>query len=154
VYKGTLNGSRVCIKRLRVYSKGKPEKVTKVRYWRRRFPCLLSPTKPTGLLSRGRNVETLETPKHLIPPRYHYRSSPTHIKLDVQWRLVGIPQRAFRRGPTWTCMYPSCCVYPTLTPLTSYPMSLGASTTSTPAMSSTGTSRVYVVIPNIVSPLY
>ena len=32
VYKGTLNGLRVCIKHVRIYSKDGPKKATKVRY--------------------------------------------------------------------------------------------------------------------------
>ena len=37
VYKGTLNGLRVCIKRVRIYSKDGPKKATKVRYRRHHF---------------------------------------------------------------------------------------------------------------------
>ena len=32
VYEGTLNGSKVCVKRIRVYSEDGPEKATRVRY--------------------------------------------------------------------------------------------------------------------------
>ena len=32
VYEGTLDGSKVCVKRVRVYSEGVPKKTTKVRY--------------------------------------------------------------------------------------------------------------------------
>jgi len=32
VYEGTLKGSKVCVKRVRVYSKDTPEKATKARY--------------------------------------------------------------------------------------------------------------------------
>ena len=37
MYEGTLDGSKVCIKRLRVYTKGGPRKATRVRYRRLRF---------------------------------------------------------------------------------------------------------------------
>jgi len=33
VYEGTLDGSKVCVKRVRVYSKEGPTKMTKVRYF-------------------------------------------------------------------------------------------------------------------------
>ena len=32
IYQGTLNGSTVCVKRVRIYSKEGPEKTKKVRY--------------------------------------------------------------------------------------------------------------------------
>ena len=38
VYEGTLNDSRVCIKRVRIYSKEGPKKATKVRYRHHHFP--------------------------------------------------------------------------------------------------------------------
>jgi hypothetical protein len=38
VYKGVLDGSRVCIKRVRVYTKDAPEKARKVRYYVVAFP--------------------------------------------------------------------------------------------------------------------
>ena len=38
VYKGTFDGRKVCIKRLRVYLKDGPQKAAKVRYRRRRLP--------------------------------------------------------------------------------------------------------------------
>jgi len=34
VYEGSLNGSRVCVKRIRIYSKDDPEKATKVHFRR------------------------------------------------------------------------------------------------------------------------
>ena len=43
-----------------------------------------SVTKFTDLLPRGRNVETLDTPKHLTSPGCYYRSLPTHFGLDVR----------------------------------------------------------------------
>ena len=72
VYKGSLDGSNVCIKRIRVYTKDGPEKAMKVRYRLHRFHYLPLPTKSAGLLSRGCSVETFDTPKHLAPPRYHH----------------------------------------------------------------------------------
>jgi hypothetical protein len=39
VYEGTLDGSEVCVKRVRVYSEGGMKKATKVHYRRHRFSC-------------------------------------------------------------------------------------------------------------------
>jgi len=85
VYHGVLDGSRVCIKRVRVYYRDGPGKATKVRYRPNHLPCSPSLTEPVGLLPRGRGVEALDTSKHLTPPRCHCRSPPTHFELDV-WR--------------------------------------------------------------------
>jgi len=85
VYHATLDGSRVCIKRLRMYTSDGPQKGTKVRYSRRRSPHLPSPTKPTELLSRGRNVEAHDTPKHSPTSRCYHRSPPARFELDA-WR--------------------------------------------------------------------
>jgi hypothetical protein len=38
VYGGTLNGSKVCIKRMRVYT-GDPQRAAKVRHWCHRLHC-------------------------------------------------------------------------------------------------------------------
>ena len=38
IYEGTLNGSKVCVKRVRIYSKEGPEKATKVRRRSHYFP--------------------------------------------------------------------------------------------------------------------
>ena len=65
VYYGSLDGSRVCIKRMQVYMKDGPQKAVKVHYWRCRFPRLPPLTKSAGFLSRGCNVETVDTPKYL-----------------------------------------------------------------------------------------
>jgi len=54
---------------------------------------------PTALLQRGRNVETLETPKHLTPPGCHYLSPPTRFELDAWRGSVGIYRETPRRRP-------------------------------------------------------
>jgi len=105
VFRGTLNGSRVCIKRMRVYIKDGPEKAAKVCYRLRCFPRLPSLTKLTDLLQRGCNVETPETPKHLTPPGCHYLSPPTHFELDVWRGPAGIHQEIPQCGPAWTCRW-------------------------------------------------
>jgi len=64
---------------MRVYTQDGPGKTAKVCYRLRCFPRPPSLTKLTDLLQGGRNVETLETPKHLTPPGCHYLSPPTHF---------------------------------------------------------------------------
>ena len=85
VYEGTLDGSRVCIKRVKAYVQDGPQKAARVRYRRRRFPRSPPLTKPVDLLSRSHNVEKLETSKCLTATRYHYHSLPTRFESDV-WR--------------------------------------------------------------------
>ena len=112
VHHGTLNGSKVCVKRMRMYVQGRPGETAKVRCWRRRSPYPPSLTKPTDVLSRGRSVETLDAPKHLTPPGCHSHSPTARFKLDVWWGPAGIPQEAPQCGPSWTCRCPSFCVPP------------------------------------------
>ena len=89
VYKGTLDGLKVCIKRVTVYDEDGPQKA-KARYWRRRLPCPLSLTNLTAVLSRGRNVEILDTPKHRTPAVCHFHPLPTHFRMHVRWRAAGL----------------------------------------------------------------
>ena len=67
MYEGTLDGSRVYIERVRVYVQGGPQEATKVRPRCRPYPCPPSLTKLTDVLPRGRSVETLDTPPHILP---------------------------------------------------------------------------------------
>jgi hypothetical protein len=97
------------------------------------------------LLPRGRDVETLDTPKYSTPSGCHHRALPTHFELDVWRGPAGLHQEELRCRPTWACRHLSYCAYPALTPVISYPMWPRASITSTPATSSMGTSREYVV---------
>jgi len=106
VYKGTLDGSSVCVKRIRVYTKDDPKKTAKVRFQSRSSRCSPSLTKLTGLLPRSRDVETVDTPKCFTPPGCHYRSSPTHFELDAWRRPAGIHQGKLRCRPTWSCRRP------------------------------------------------
>ena len=91
VYEGTLDGSRVCVKRARIYD-DEPRRVTKVRHSRRRFPCSSYLTKPTDLLPRGSDVETFDTSKHSTAIGYHRHSFPTCFGLDVWRGFAGIHQ--------------------------------------------------------------
>ena len=90
VYEGTLDGSRVCIKRIRMYNPDGPQKAARVRCRRRRFPCSQLLTEPTDLLSRGRDVEALETPKYPIPTGCHYDFLPARFELDARRRPARI----------------------------------------------------------------
>jgi hypothetical protein len=110
----------------------------------------LSMTEFTGLLSRGRNMETFDPPKHITPAGCHYRSLPTRFELDVWWTPAGLHQREPRRKPTWACRHLSYYAYPALTPIISYPMSPRDSATSTLAVSFMGTLRGYAVVLELV----
>ena len=83
VYKGTLDGSEVCIKRVRIYAKDGPVKATKVRYQSHHFPCVLMLTRLADALPGGCSVETFGPQKRRPPPRYHPHSSPAHLRLDA-----------------------------------------------------------------------
>ena len=93
MHEGTLDGSRVCIKRVRVYQDD-PGKATEVCYLRCRSPCSLSLMKLAGLLSRGRNVETPESLKNRTPTAYYHHSPPAHFGLDVWRGPTGLHQEA------------------------------------------------------------
>jgi hypothetical protein len=61
VHEGTFNGSKVCVKRARVYSEDDSKKATKVHCRRYRFPCPSLLTRLTDALPRGCGMETHET---------------------------------------------------------------------------------------------
>ena len=111
MFKGTFDGSRVCIKRIRAYVQEGSEKAAKVRYRRRRFPRLPPLTKPTDLLPRGHNVEILDTPKHCAPTGCQYYSLPTHFELDVWRRPAGIHQGEPRCRSTQTRRRPPVMMF-------------------------------------------
>ena len=134
VYGGTFGGSRVCVKRTRVYIRDGPEKAVKVRL-HCRFPRSPSSTKLVDILLGGRNVEAYETPKRPSPTWHHYQSLPTHFELDAWWGIVEIPQDEPHCRSTQIGSCPSSRVYPPpLTPAASCPASLTASVTYIPAM--------------------
>ena len=64
VYRGTLDRSDVCVKRVRMYSKNGTDKPKKVCFRGHLSPCLHWLIKPVGLLQRGGDVETLEASKY------------------------------------------------------------------------------------------
>jgi len=133
-YEGTLDGSKVCIKRVRVYPRDDQKKAFKARYWRCRFLCSPLLTTLTALLPRGRHVEIFETPKRRALPGYYSQSFPTHFGLDAWRGPATTHQGAPRCGPTWTRRCSSYCVYLALTYVISYLTLLRACATSTPAM--------------------
>ena len=92
IYEGTLNGSKVCVKRVRIYTKEGPEKATKVRNRPYHFPRLLLLTSLTDPLPGGCGVETLDTPKYYPPPRYDFHSSPARFRMGFRWGSDGAHQ--------------------------------------------------------------
>ena len=100
VYEGTLNNSRVCVKRIRAYAKdssGEPPDVRRLRHHSRR---LLSLTRLTDVLQRGRGVEALETQEHRPPHLYFHDPFPAHFRMDARRRSDGTRREASRSRPT------------------------------------------------------
>lgn len=94
VYRGTLDGLKVCVKRMRVYPQGDgPRKAAEVRFQRPRFPCPPSLMKSTVLLPRGRNVEKVNPPKCVTPPGCHYHPLPACRGMDARWTPTGIHRK-------------------------------------------------------------
>ena len=133
VYEGTLSGSRVRVKRIRTYPEGGSKKVKEVRP--RHVFSFSALTGPADLLSGSRCVETLGTPKCRPPSGCHHRSPPTRFELDAQRGPDRIHRKSPRRRQTESRGSPFSRVVPhAYYVLTSYLMSLRASTTSTTAM--------------------
>ena len=87
-YRGTLNGSGVCIKRLRMYRINGPQKVTEVSHSHDSSLRLIY--EGTGLLQRGCRVETLGTPKHCTTIGHYCRSFAIRFRMDVRTGSAGI----------------------------------------------------------------
>jgi len=132
VFRGVLEGSRVCVKRVRVYTRNGPQKTAGVCRRLRRLPCSLSLTILADLLSRGRDMETLDAPKYPPTTRHYHNSPPTHFRVDAWRGLAGVHQNEPRYRPTWACRRHHGCVCHALTPVSRYPTSLTASVTSIP----------------------
>ena len=71
--------------------------------------------KLSGLLPRGRDMETLDAPKHPTPPGCHYYSPPAHFELDARWGPAGVHQKESQCGSTWARKATSYCGYYALT---------------------------------------
>lgn len=82
VYEGSLNGSKVCIKRIRVYTKYDPKTFTKVSYVHCRLTLLHHQRNP-GTLPGSCDVETLDTPKYPASPGRYSWPAPAHFALDA-----------------------------------------------------------------------
>ena len=102
---GMLNGAKVRVKRVRVYSNEDPRMAKKV--YRRPYCIPRSPvlTKPTGLQSISCDVETIEPPKYCPSSGCHYRPSPTRFGLDAMRGPRGVHRGPHGRRQTWPCRY-------------------------------------------------
>ena len=87
MYEGVLNGSRVYVKRIRVYSKDGSNDARKAGHpTHPRLPLL---TSLAGPLSRGCGVEALDPPKHRPHPRYHHGTFQLVSDWVPGWNLTG-----------------------------------------------------------------
>ena len=105
-YEGTFDGIKVCIKRVRIYSKEDLQNGTGVCCRSHHLPRSSWLTRFTDLLPRGRHVEILDAPKHCTSARCNDHTVPAYLELDARGRPTGIPQEQFRRESTWTCRCP------------------------------------------------
>ena len=81
VYQGTLDGSNVCVKRLRVYAgddQSQASKVCRRCYFSFRSSWRIS---STDILQGGGNLETLGPPKHSTPTGCHNRTLPADFQI-------------------------------------------------------------------------
>ena len=130
IFKGTLDGTNVCVKRVGTYSKEGPEKVVKVHYPTPSLSPLSTANKSCRNSARGplcANVWYTQTSS----PSWVSLSPPSSISLNGC--LAGIQQGAPRRGPTWLRGCPLVAFDPTLTLVTSYQMSPKAFISSAPS---------------------
>ena len=93
IYKGKLNGSGVCVKRVRVYSKDGAGKAIKVHHQHHHSVCQRLLIYLADPLPGGRGVETFGTPKHRSPPGNHSYPSPADLGMDARRGLDGIHQK-------------------------------------------------------------
>jgi len=119
VREGTLDGSKVFIKRSRINPKEDLQKVKEVRFdVLVVLPCSCSsvPTNSTDLLSGGRTVETLITSEHRPTSRRYYQHPPARCGMDARRGPDGIYQESPRRRQNWPCKCPSLrrmkCLFP------------------------------------------
>jgi len=135
VYEGTLDGSRVCLKRVRVYTRDSPEKATKVCHWRCHFSCFPSLTNLQTFCQEAVMWKRLKHPN--IVSLLGITVAP--LQLISEWMAGGdLPEYITKHSDTdrlgLVGVPPVQHVYPTQTPFTSYLTLLRASVTSTPVM--------------------
>ena len=132
VYEGFLGDSKVCVKKLRIYSNDKEEKAKRVCFW---CCCCFFPlahlTKPGGILSGSNIVETLGTPKRRPSHRNHHHSIPTNFGLDGWRRIIGIHHCPSVCRPPQSRRFPIILRSKMCLPHARYRMWLTASATST-----------------------
>ena len=90
VYKGSLGGADVCVKRLRVSNTGDQANIKKVsRSENRRLdPCAL--ISFGGTLQGGCDVETPRPSEHCAIQGCHVRAPSTRVRMDGGWRVEKI----------------------------------------------------------------
>ena len=142
------------MKRIRLQSKEGPEKITKVCRLTDHLPCLSIPMKPTDTLPGRCTVEKFGAPKHSSFPRDYFHSSPDYFRMDARRRFDGIHQEISGRRPTRPRGCPSSHFRRYIHPCVSYEVSLRVFTISTLATWFMEISRAYVIILNLISPLY
>ena len=107
VYRGTFNGSKVRIRRVKMFSGGDTRKVKEVCTWCRVPLSSNELITFAGLPQGGRTIETLGTSQHCPSSRCHHGSSRTDFGLDARWRPPPVHQKAPRCEQTFSCGYPS-----------------------------------------------
>ena len=137
LYEGTLGGTRVCVKRVRMYSEGDRQELSEVCHRRHCSPHLSPPLiSPTEALPGSCGVETSGAPEYRPPPGYYHHPPRVRFGMDVPWKFDGTPCPRLPRHdkPNPSRMLPSCCIGWHIYPLIRWLISLKASTTSTLAM--------------------
>ena len=105
VYKGTFNGSKVRIRRVRMHSGGDPRKVKEV-CTLCHVPLFLNQLiTPVGLPQGGRNFETLRTSEHCPPLGCDHGSSRTHFRLGPGRGPSAVHRKAPRCKQTFSREY-------------------------------------------------
>ena len=91
MYKGTFDGSTVCVKRARMSVQDVQEKA-KVHFDALVFPARAHASN-SGLLQRGRNMEILGSPKHLTPSGDYDRSLTACFEMGIRRKFAGVHQK-------------------------------------------------------------
>ena len=135
VYRGTLNGSPVCVKRLRVAPEEDLAVATQVRFQHRHSPYAWSRINFKDVLQRSCNVEGVETPEYPTTPGCYRFSTPARVCPYACWEPAEIYRTKSGCESNWTCRCRSGYTFydrSILTPVTSYLRLRRASATCTP----------------------